>query len=83
MQRCSNCNQPLTGNRDGEPCGRCGYLEGIELMEEVPEDELAGPSSFRRLVWWMAMIVVAGTLSGVLWLMLRFQDSLVKMTNSY
>ena len=81
--RCSNCNQPILVQRDPpEPCGYCGYLEGVEELLELPDGEPAGPSQFRRLVWWMAVGVVTATVLGSVWLMLRFQSSLVNMTQS-
>ena len=82
--RCSNCNQPILVQRvPPAPCSHCGYLEGVEELVELPEGEPAGPSQFRRLVWWMAVGVVAATILGSVWLMLRFQSSLVNMTQSF
>ena len=82
--RCSNCNQPILIQRvPPEPCSHCGYLEGLEELIELPEGEPAGPSQFRRLVWWMAVGVVTATIIGSVWLMLRFQSSLVNMTQSF
>ena len=82
--RCSNCNQPVMTQQNSEvPCGYCGYLEGMEELTELPDGEPAGPSQFRRLVWWMAVGVVGATVLGSFWLMLRFQSSLVNMTQSY
>ena len=81
--RCSNCNRLVLVQRDPpEPCGYCGYLEGAADLVELPEGEPAGPSQFRRLVWWMAVGVVTATVLGSVWLMLRFQSSLVNMTQS-
>ena len=82
--RCSNCNQPILIQRvPPAPCSHCGYLEGVDELIELPEGEPAGPSQFRRLVWWMAVGVVAATILGSVWLMLRFQSSLVNMTQSF
>ena len=81
--RCSNCNHPILIQRDPpEPCGYCGYLEGVEELAELLEGEPAGPSHFRRLVWWMAVGMVSAVVLGSVWLMLRFQSSLVNMTQS-
>ena len=82
MQRCSNCNQPMLGTLEGEPCGRCGHLDGLDLLDELPEGDPTEASTFRSLVWWMAMVFVAGIMVGVVWIMLRFQSSLVNMTQN-
>ena len=74
--RCSNCHQLLLPQSTSpEPCGSCGYLGGgIEMVEDL-EGEPAGPSQFRRLVWWMAVVVVTIGAVGILWLLLNFQNS--------
>ena len=84
QRRCSNCNQFLIAQQNiPKPCGYCGYLEGMVELVELPEGEPSGPSQFRRLVWWMAVGVVGFAVLGSFWLMLRFQSSLVDMTQSY
>ena len=84
QQRCSNCNQPLVAQTNPPgPCSHCGYFEGMQELTELPEGEPAGPSQFRRLAWWMAVGVVGTSILGAFWLMLRFQSSLVNMTQSY
>jgi len=86
--RCSNCNQPVLVQRQPpEPCGYCGYLDGgqsvpFELEDVELDGEPAGPSQFRRLVWWMAVAMMALTIIGSIWLMLRFQTSLVNMSQT-
>ena len=84
QHHCLNCNQPILVQRVPlQPCSYCGYLEGVEELVDLPEGEPAGPSQFRRLVWWMAVGVVSTAVIGSIWLMLRFQSSLVNMTQSF
>ena len=83
IKRCSNCDQPLLGRTEPatqEPCGRCGYLEGMDLLDELPADEPTTRARLQRITWWLAMVVVAGAMALVVWIMLRFQESLVGMT---
>ena len=81
--RCSNCNKPLLVQQQPPvPCGYCGYLEGGQSVTGDLDGEPAGPSQFRRLVWWMAAVVIALTIVGSIWLMLRFQSSLVNMSQT-
>lgn len=81
--RCSNCNQPLLVQRQPpEPCGHCGYLEGVHSVLEDLEGEPAGPSQFRRLVWWMAVTLTISAIIGSIWLMLQYQTSLANMSQT-
>ena len=82
--RCSNCNQPIISIKEPtEPCSYCGYLEGLAALDALPEGEPAGPSQFHRMVWWMALGMVTAIVICCVWLMLRFQNSLVNMTQSF
>jgi len=52
----------------------------MDLLDDLPADEPTTRARLQRITWWLAMVVVAGTMALVVWIMLRFQESLVGMT---